>query len=186
MIIAGIDYSITCPALVIGNVGSSFDDLHFYSFATKKRHYSNNKQITLLDYPLWKTEQERYDRLSDLFINILIDKKVEHVLMEGYSYGSSAGQVFQIAENTEVLKYKMYKKEIPFDVTPPSQIKKYFTGSGNSNKGMMYVFFKKHCPYDIHITIGDPSEPNTIGNPVSDLVDAYAIWSLNNSQYLTK
>ena len=36
MILAGIDYSITCPALVIGKVGSSFDELKFYSFATKK------------------------------------------------------------------------------------------------------------------------------------------------------
>ena len=63
-------------------------------------------------------------------------------MMEGYAYGSAAGQVFQIAENTEVLKYKMYKGEIPYDVLAPKQVKKYFTGSGNSNKGMMFLSFK--------------------------------------------
>jgi len=186
MILAGIDYSITCPALVIGKVGSSFDDLKFYSFATKKRHYSNKSQITLLTYPLWKTDQERYDRLSELFMEILKTEKVDHVMMEGYAYGSSAGQVFQIAENTEVLKYKMYKNDIPYDVLAPTQIKKYFTGSGNSNKGMMFLSFKKICPYDIHMAIGDPSEPNDVGNPVSDMVDAYAIWCMNNQQYMVK
>lgn len=184
MIIAGIDYSMTCPAVVIGKVGASFDELMFYSFAKKKKHQSIKNQIVLFDYPLWKTDQERYDRVSDLYIDVLKEHKVEFVYMEGYSYGSNAGLVFQIAENTEVLKYKMYKNEIPYDVIPPTQVKKDFCGRGNANKGMMYVEFRdRHCPYDIHAAIGEPKEPNEIGNPVSDLVDAYALWKILNKVY---
>lgn len=185
MILAGIDYSMSCPALVIGQQGSSYDDLLFFSFAKKKKHQSIQKQITLFNYPEYLCEQERYDKISSMFIDTLIKYKVDKVLMEGYSYGSSAGLVFQIAENTEVLKYKMYMANIPFDVMAPTQIKKAFCGRGNANKGMMFTKFRDdHCPYDIHNAIGEKSNPNEIGNPVSDLVDAYAIWLILNDPTL--
>lgn len=178
MIIAGVDYSMSCPAVVIGKVGSSFDDLLFYSFAKKKKHQSIKEQIILLDYPEYMNEQERYDKVSELFIDILKKHKVEEVLMEGYSYGSSAGLVFQIAENTEVFKYKMYKSQIPFEVVPPTSVKKHFSGRGNSNKGMMYLSFKKIAPYCFHNAIGEMKIPDDVGNPVSDMIDAYAIWKM--------
>lgn len=181
MILAGVDYSMSCPAIVVGKQGSSFNDLSFYSFAKKKKHMSINKQITLYDYPEYLNEQERYDLVSDVFIQVLLDNKVDKVLMEGYSYGSNAGLVFQIAENTEVFKFKMYKAGIPFEVIPPTQIKKDFTGRGNANKGMMYMTFRdKYCPYDIHNAIGELTEPAEIGNPISDIVDAFAIWAVVN------
>lgn len=181
MILAGVDYSMSCPAVVIGKQGAPFKDLLFFSFAKKKKHMSINPQITLFDYPEYLSEQERYDLVSDVFINVLKQHNVEKVLMEGYSYGSNAGLVFQIAENTEVFKFKMYKDKIPFEVIPPTQVKKDFTGRGNANKGMMYTTFRdKHCLYDIHNAIGELSEPAEIGNPISDIVDAYAIWNLLN------
>ncbi len=181
MIVAGVDYSMSCPALVIGELGASFADLKFYSFAKKKRHVSIKKEIVLLDYPEYISEQDRYDKISDIFINIIKDSKVDEVLMEGYSYGSNAGLIFQIAENTEVFKYKLFKDKIPFSVIPPSQIKKLFSGRGNANKGVMYMTFRdKHCPYDIFNAIGEPKVPNEIGNPVSDIIDAYAIWTISD------
>lgn len=183
MILAGIDYSMSCPALVIGKQGATFDELLFFSFAKKKKHISMKKQITLLTYPTYLSEQERYDKISELFIDLLKEHKVDSVLMEGYSYGSSAGLVFQIAENTEVLKYKMYKTGIPFKVVPPSQIKKDFTGRGNANKGMMYLQFRDHhSPYDICNAIGEKTNPDNIGNPISDIIDAYAIWKMLDAQ----
>jgi len=181
MIIAGVDYSMSCPAVVVGKQGAAFKDLLFFSFAKKKKHMSINPQITLFNYPDYLSEQERYDLVAEVFINVLKQHKVEKVLMEGYSYGSNAGLVFQIAENTEVFKFKMYKEKIPFEVVPPTQVKKDFTGRGNANKGMMYTTFRDdHCLYDIHNAIGELSEPAEIGNPISDIVDAYAIWNLAN------
>lgn len=181
MIVAGVDYSMSCPAIVIGELGSEFSDLKFYSFAKKKRHVSIKKEITLLQYPEYINEQDRYDKVSDIFMNILKENNVDEVLMEGYSYGSNTGLVFQIAENTEVFKYKLFKEKIPFSVIPPAQIKKLFSGRGNANKGVMYMAFRdKHCPYDIFNAIGEPKIPDDIGNPVSDLIDAYAIWKISD------
>lgn len=181
MIVAGVDYSMSCPALVIGELGSDFSDLKFYSFAKQKRHISIKNEIILLEYPEYINEQDRYDKISDIFINLILSHNVDEVLMEGYAYGSNAGLVFQIAENTEVFKYKLFKNKIPFSVIPPAQIKKLFTGRGNANKGVMYTTFRdKHCPYCIFNAIGVPKVPNDIGNPVSDIIDAYAIWLISD------
>ena len=62
MIVAGVDYSMSCPALVIGELGSDFSDLKFYSFAKQKRHISIKKEIILLEYPEYINEQDRYDK----------------------------------------------------------------------------------------------------------------------------
>ncbi len=182
MIIAGIDYSIACPAMVYGDSCiNSFDELKILTFATKKRHMSLHKNLTLLDYPLYKSNEERYDKVSDYFFKKIIEEKIERVLIEGYSYNSIAGQVFNIAENCEVLKYKLYKAGIEYSDVPPATIKKFFTGRGNCNKGIMYTsFMDKHKTYDLHLTINEKtSNPDTIGNPVSDIIDAYAIWLYN-------
>lgn len=182
MNIAGIDYSITCPAMVYGDSSiSSFDDLKIITFATKKRHMSLHKNLTLLEYPLYKSNEERYDKVSEYFYKKIIEEKVERVLIEGYSYNSAAGQVFNIAENCAILKYKLYKSGIEYSDVPPATVKKFFTGRGNCNKGIMYTtFVKEHQTYDLHLTIGDKeSNPDTIGNPVSDIIDAYAIWLYN-------
>jgi len=182
MIIAGIDYSIACPAMVYGDSSiTSFNDLQILTFATKKRHMSLHKNLKLLDYPLYKTNEERYDKVSDYFVKKIIEEKIEKVLIEGYSYNSIVGQVFNIAENCAVLKHKLFKQGIEYSDIPPATIKKFFAGRGNCNKGIMYTsFVKEHQTYDLHLTINEKeSNPNTIGNPVSDIIDAYAIWLYN-------
>jgi hypothetical protein len=45
MIVAGVDYSMSCPAIVIGELGSEFSDLKFFSFAKKKRLKLRRKKI---------------------------------------------------------------------------------------------------------------------------------------------
>lgn len=182
MILAGVDYSMSCPAMVIGKKGCCFDELKFYSFIKKKKHASIKEQIKLFDYPLYNSEEERFNNLADILINVIKESKVDKVLIEGYSFGSTAsGMVFQIAENTGIFKHKLYKEGIAFDVVPPTVVKKSFTGRGNVQKGVMYMEFRdKHCPYEIHHAIGETTIPNNIGNPVSDLIDAYAIWKILN------
>lgn len=181
MILAGIDYSITCPGICIGEKGSSFEDLMFYSFRILKRHVSNKEQIKLLEYPLYTSEQERHDKISDMVMEILSKHKVDKIRIEDYSFGSK-GKVFNIAENTGLLKHKLYKAGYDFDVSAPKEIKKHFSGKGNATKGVMYMSFRdKHCPYEIHHAIGDTEIPDDIKSPVSDMIDAYAIWNMLNA-----
>ena len=64
----------------------------------------------------------------------------EQIALEGYAYGAQ-GRIFHIAENTGVLKYKIYQQSIPLTIFTPSEIKKFATGKGNADKEKMYDSF---------------------------------------------
>ena len=69
--------------------------------------------------------------------------------MEGYAYGTSKGVVFEIGENTGVLKHKLMKAQISIDIFAPSEIKKHATTRGNANKVDMEYAFRSHTGVDL-------------------------------------
>lgn len=172
MKIAGIDYSITSTSLTILNDGAIEN---IYAIRATKKQESNNSLITLLDYPLYKTELERFDKLSSLFLNF-IPADIDSAYMEGYSYGSSVGVVFNIAEATGLMKYK-FQKKFGFEliVVPPTQIKKLATTKGNAKKRQMVDQFKveQFDIYDAFGLVDDNAEK--IRKPFDDICDSYFV-----------
>ena len=59
------------------------------------------------------------------------------VALEDYAFAAK-GRVFHIAENTGILKYKLFQQGIPLETISPSAVKKNATGKGNADKEMMY------------------------------------------------
>ena len=84
--------------------------------------------------------------------------------------GSSAGMVFNIAENTGLLKHKLYKAKIPFSLFSPTVVKKQFVGKGNCKKEEMSAKFKERFGVEFHKEYG--GKPGD--TPENDLVDAFA------------
>ena len=64
----------------------------------------------------------------------------------------------------------MWRAGIEFDVTPPSSIKNFATGKGNSNKSAMKDWFVKKTGFDIR---GALSLSPKMESPAADVVDAY-------------
>lgn len=181
MIIAGIDYSITSPAICVGEVGAPFEECRLYSFGPKK-YQGDCENITIDAYPSWNLMMERYHLLSEWSMKILEQHIVEHVGIEGYSFGSK-GKVFNLAENAGVLKYKIWQRNIELLEIPPTTAKKFATGKGNANKEALYQSFLDETSYDIKGKIGDTKKG--VGNPVSDLVDAYYMFKFLSHQIET-
>ena len=96
----------------------------------------------------------------------------EQIALEGYSMGSK-GKVFHIAENTGVLKYKIYNAGIPLEIIPPTSLKKFATGKGNADKDSMHQKFMRDSGIDLKSKI--TPDKTKVGNPVSDIVDSYYI-----------
>jgi Holliday junction resolvasome RuvABC endonuclease subunit len=94
------------------------------------------------------------------------------VALEGYAY-SASGKVFQIAENTGILKYKLYLLSIPVTVIPPTEIKKFATGKGNADKNAMYAAFSHETGVNLKSVL-TPKRADSV-SPVSDIVDSYYI-----------
>ena len=180
--IAGIDYSLTSPAVCIyteESDGGHFDFdscvLHYLSHTKGQQQLAagcglNNIKAT--PYPEWKTTEERHENLSDWTYKLI--QGCKEVFIEGYAYGVTSNRA-PIYENTAILKHKMWKYKVPFTIFPPSVIKKYATGKGNADKELMYKAFCDELltPPDLKERLSPKAKKVT--NPISDIVDSYFI-----------
>ena len=180
--VAGIDYSLTSPAICVwretdGNRHFNFDmcDVYYLENAQRLKRATPHENVNIHaeTYPEWETEEQRHDLLSDWTMDIISGCQV---FLEGYAFATSGkSHVRSVAENSGLLKHKMYKERIPFTSVPPSVIKKYATGKGNANKDLMYVAFSEETdiPSELHKTLRPKS--NKLMNPTTDIVESYWI-----------
>ena len=179
--LAGIDYSLTSPAICVwkgtdDNRQFNFNMCNVYYLETAQRLKRPQHEILNLHteiYPEWETEEQRHDLLSDWAMSIISGCQV---FIEGYAFATSGkSYVRSVAENSGLLKHKMYKAHQTFTSIPPSVIKKYATGKGNANKDLMYDAFSIECvtPVDLQKTLRPKSTKLT--NPTTDIVDSYWI-----------
>lgn len=68
-----------------------------------------------------------------------ITESVDLVAMEGYSFGSKGRSVFNIGELGGVIRLGFYRAGMPYVEIPPTNLKKYATGKGNSAKDEVLV-----------------------------------------------
>ena len=181
--IAGIDYSLTSPAICVYKEenGGYFDFdrcvLH-YLFNNKRQQQLSARcgidNIKAEAYPEWNCEEERHDKLSTWAYHIV--QGCDEVFIEGYAFATAAqAGVRSIAENTGLLKHKMWKNKVLFNSFPPTVIKKFATGKGNANKELMYEAFigEALTPTDLKERLTPTA--TKVKNPISDIVDAYFI-----------
>jgi len=182
MRIAGIDYSLTSPAICVwrgtdDNRLFNFNmcDVYYLETAQRLKRATPHEILNLHAdiYPEWNTEEQRHDLLSDWAMSIVQGCTV---FIEGYAFATSGkSHVRSVAENSGLLKHKMYKAHQTVTSVPPTVIKKYATGKGNANKELMYDAFSKECvaPVGLQKTLRPKSTKLT--NPTTDIVDSYWI-----------
>jgi len=182
--IAGIDYSYSCPSLAISDIeNATFRSTEFFYITKIVKHVGDFENLHgSKEYP-YDNQQQRFDLISNHFIGILSRYDITDVAIEGYSYGSSAGQVFDIAENCGLLKHKLFKNNINIHIFPPSEIKKFATSKGNADKQKMFDAFLEQESVDFRDSISYTK--SSIDNPVSDIVDSYYILKLLSKKLTT-
>lgn len=178
----GIDYSLTSPCMCLMEE-PSFEGSSFYFLTSEKRNTGmllpNVRGDLHSDYIV---DQERHDHISNHFMKLLEELAEDcsfHITLEDYSFGSK-GRVFNLAENCGLLKHKLWQSKYIFNTIAPTVLKKFATGKGNANKDAMYASFLAAGNPDINKIISPKKA--SIGNPVSDIVDAYylALYDYNN------
>lgn len=171
--IAGIDLSLTSPAVCVYN-GNDFkySDCYFYFLTDKKKvakYYRTNLVGSLMEP--YSTQEERYHNISNWVLKVLSIHHVDTVYIEDYAFAAT-GRVFNIAENGGVLKYRMWLSDYKVCAIPPTQIKKFATGKGNAKKEDMQVAFFNETGYNPknELQLTDKQ-----WNPSSDIIDSYYI-----------
>lgn len=177
-VIAAIDYSLTSPAVCICEDSENFsvnNCLFFYLTSTKKYEVLVDRFRGYL-FPEYESDVERYHNISQWALKLIEHYQAKHVFLEGYSMGST-GRVFNIAENTALLKYKLWLHDIPLTTFPPTVIKKFATTKGNANKELMQSEFVAETGYDLKKLLGQTEKQ---WNPSSDIIDSYWIAKLGS------
>lgn len=173
MIIAGIDYSYTSPAICVYNTEEEFkfENLKFYNIQGTKSRAGTYGNIEIKLFEDWHTNEERFRKICNWASGILIHHGVEEACIEGYALGSSSGLVFQIAENASLLKQYMNINDITFTTPAPSQVKKNFTGKGNAKKDVVVAKFYETLGVKLHEILGIKE----MAKPIDDLCDSLAV-----------
>lgn len=115
------------------------------------------------------------EKICEVITDYIQSKEVNiNIVQEGISYGSSlkTRSVFDLAGLNYMLRYKLrqYLKDFTsstYWIIPPTEIKKFATGKGNSKKDVLIEEFKKKFPeFDLP--------------KIDDVVDAYFMASYCN------
>ena len=174
--LAGIDYSLTCPGIFVGSrAGFQNGKAFFFRKPKSKKNtmegvYGDN--VFAMDQPIkYNSEIERFSEISDWAIGVVKQMGVDTVVLEGYAM-AARGRVFNIAENTAILKYKLWNMGVDVHIVSPSTNKKAFSGKGNAKKEDMYEAFQHETGVDLAELLGVKSKDS----PVSDIVDAYSLF----------
>jgi hypothetical protein len=169
--LVGIDFSITCPCLCFwdaGKVPFCWGGCHFSYLINKKKFERFCGQLRGYPHAPFSSNEERYENITSWAISQVSLGSV--VFLEGYSFGSRAGMLFNIAELTGLLKHKLFKAQIDFELVPPTTVKKFATGKGNARKEVMYESFYKETGFDL---LKELNIKVAGTNPESDIVDSY-------------
>ena len=68
----------------------------------------------------------------------------------------------------------LFRSKIPYKKIPPTVLKKFATGKGNSNKEAMYSQFLKEENVDLLGLLGlNLPKSGKIDSPISDIVDSF-------------
>lgn len=178
MITAGIDYSMTSPAICIAVSDTEFN-VH-YLCKQKKLHKAtviegNNVTLCLNGGPSFMEEDSmfRYDSIGEWAIECLnLYGRPDRIVIEDYAFAAK-GRVFHIGENTGILKHKMWVAGFEWNTCEPTRLKA-FAGAGkrskNGSKDLMEQKFMEQTGIDIRTEFGLGEK--TV-NPISDIIDAY-------------
>lgn len=173
MIVAGLDWSMTCPAICVYDTKKplTFSNCSFFFLTDKKKYDGSFKNVHGFKMPLYDSDEERFDIISSWAMTILRQHGVKQACLEGYSMGSK-GKVFHIAENIGLLKHKMWAAKLAFITPAPTAVKKQFTGKGNANKEAMYDELRRRCvDTDLEVLL----DCKASDSPISDIVDSFAM-----------
>ena len=168
----GIDYSTSSPCICI-NVNDDYD-FHYLTTVKKMVEYRESKNCTFNGHLLPKPKEflsktHQYAFIMKWAMDVLDKYDIEKVWLEDYAFAAT-GKLFHIGENTGLLKHRLMKKEIPYDVVPPTVIKKQMIGKGNAKKEEILAEFFE----DTKISLFSLLDTTTM-NPASDIADSYFI-----------
>lgn len=152
----GIDQSLTCTGVcIMRQSGETIEVLHHEAITTKPTGLES-----------YADTLNRANFIADRLLEIYIKYEVNHVMIEGLSFGSVGNATRNLAMLMATICNKLGLKEP--ETVPPTTLKKYATGSGKANKKDMLASIELD-----NIKTFNELNPLTIKAGKYDIADAY-------------
>lgn len=90
---------------------------------------------------------ERFAKYSQEIANLVDAYGVDVVAIEGYSFAGKFNNSLQY-ELGACIRMRLHQDETPFIEVPPTSLKKFVTGKGNSKKDLMLLGVYKRWDFD--------------------------------------
>jgi len=172
MFIAGIDYSLTCPAVCVYNGADTrptFRECHYHYLTKTQKYVGRFGPCMGHAYPSYDHPMVRYSTIADWVVDCLRRHRSELwevplVGIEDYAF-SANGRITDLSEYTGILKHKLYDMGIPYKTISISSVKKALVGVGNADKGKISEVYGKEIPSVFQLG----------KSPISDCLDAYGV-----------
>jgi len=134
MLSVGIDLSMTNTGLICLKNGKINKQLNIKTTFEGRNIYDRIKRIEKIKNDIMK----------------FLDKSVDIVVIEGYSFLSRKGQAFSLGELGGVIKYFIIQNSYNLIEVSPTQLKKFVTGKGNCEKDLMLKEVYKYWKADFN------------------------------------
>jgi crossover junction endodeoxyribonuclease RuvC len=106
--------------------------------------------VTTLHQECYSSKQKEMPRLGDIgarVFELCEEHKPDLVALEGYSFGSKFNHEIMYSIGT-VLRYFLWQWEYTYKIIPPTTLKKFVTGKGNSKKDLMMLGVFKNWGFE--------------------------------------
>lgn len=92
------------------------------------------------------TQTQKISFIKNQIVSICNNLNPDFIIIEGYSYGSRNTKfTFTAGELGGAIKLWCYENNLKLEIVPPTIIKKFITGKGNSKKNQMLLnIYKKY------------------------------------------
>lgn len=124
MTIMGIDQSLTGSGVAVFKEGDEF----YHLISTSK---TKNTKAPTIDYT------RRLMEMTDEIRKLVKLYKPDYIAMEGMSFGARGAAIFDLGGLSHLLRVMFFEEDVKFIIIPPTVVKKFFTGKGNSDKMAM-------------------------------------------------
>jgi crossover junction endodeoxyribonuclease RuvC len=105
-----------------------------------------NQEEKIYNHKLIKTDAGAFETTEERLLHIVNEVKyvanlprLEKVYIEGLSFGSKGQAMMQLAALHFLIRCYFFQRGSVYDVVPPTTVKKFVTGKGNSKKELMLL-----------------------------------------------
>lgn len=177
--IVGLDLSINGSGCVKISLNNNLNiiNIDYIAFSNIKKNTTD--KIFLLRNKDFKNYIDRNLYSESKILSYCND--CDFCAIEDYSYGSSAGQVFHIAEFIGSIKKELYKNNKKIRLYDPNSIKMFATKLGNADKRHMNDAYEKLTENTIDLSKLKPNK-----SPREDIIDAYYIVMLLRQELMLR